>query len=95
MKYQTIEGIVHDLDTLTSEERRIFDDMYKYSLTAPTWISIMQPHIFHRHIVDIAQKALETKWQEHPLYRINLDLIGRIGVRTGNLDNQKNHIQIH
>lgn len=76
-------GKIYDLNTFAPDERRLFNDLYKYSQTAESWMSLVQPHIFHRDIIDRAQKALGPDWQEWPLYRINLDLMGRIGVRTG------------
>jgi len=85
VKYQTIEGILFDLDTLSEEERKLVDDMYRYSLTARSWTNIVQPHIFHGDVIQRSKKAAGANWQQYPLYQINMDLMGRIGVRTGEL----------
>lgn len=85
MKYQTIDGIIYDIGAFTPEEKELFNEMYKYSLTAPHWSSVMQPHIYHRAVIERAKATIGERWQEHPLYRINLDLMSRIGVRHGDL----------
>ncbi|MBI5797358.1 hypothetical protein HZA98_00455 [Candidatus Woesearchaeota archaeon] len=85
MKYQTIDGIIYDIEAFTSEEKKLFEGLYNYSLTAPHWSSVMQPHIYHRAVIETAMAAIGERWQEHPLYRINLDLMSRIGVRHGDL----------
>lgn len=84
MKYQTIEGKLFDLDTFTKEEKQLFDDLYAYAQHIGHWTSLMQPHIYHGDIVNRAKKSLGTKWQDYSLYKINMDLIARTGVRLGN-----------
>ena len=88
MKYQTIEGIVYDLETFTEEEQRLFDNLYAFSNRVEHWSTLIQPNLSFG-IIRLAKESLEDKWQEYPLYKIRLDLIGRVGVRLGQMKTDK------
>lgn len=83
MKYQTLDGIIYDIDTFSEEEKRLFHVMYNFSLTAKSCTWMAEPESYRREIIDRAQTTLKENWQEYPLYKISIDLLGRVSIRTG------------
>lgn len=87
MKYQTIEGILYDVEELSREERELFDLMYKDSLTMKHWTSILAR--WGRPVESLVTRTRGFYDTTHPLVRIELDLLARVGVRNEQLSSER------
>jgi len=87
MKYQTVDGEVYDLDDMLPAERQIFDWMYEESISSQSWPAFVDT--WNPSVISEVKKNPKYHWQSNPLYRIKMDLMGRIGVRTGEMSSGK------
>ena len=83
MLYRTGEREEFDLSPLPDVEWRLFYYMvYEYE-RARSWAAF-EMRTAHG-IIEAAKAALGKEWQSHPLYRIQKDLMGNVGVRQKEL----------
>ena len=81
--YRTHEGKEFDTSQFSSEEKTCFDWLLSQYNSVHHWMA------FHSRVAqgvcNLTQKLYGTKWTEHPLNRIELDLMANVGIREGQL----------
>ncbi|MBI4140034.1 hypothetical protein HY483_03670 [Candidatus Woesearchaeota archaeon] len=81
MQYQCIDGRRYDLSSLNNDDSQIFGRLLSSFESSRSWIEFQQST--SRDVIYHAKRVLGTKWVEHSLYKIQLDLVGRKGIMTG------------
>jgi len=87
MKYQTIDGILYDIEAFDKRARQIFDYMYQDAQKAQHWTTIMSRWALPIH--NYVCRIHEEYDVKHPLVQIKLDLIARTGVQLGQMSSNK------
>ncbi|MBI5066180.1 hypothetical protein HZA97_08145 [Candidatus Woesearchaeota archaeon] len=82
MIYKTNNGTDYDTSKLKKDELELFDWMKKEYKTCRSWIEFQQRTA--HGIIEFAKKS-QKDWQNHPLFVIQLDMVGKKGIETGEL----------
>ncbi len=80
-RYRTLEGVEYDLSTLSDEEKKSYGWLVKESEAASSFLEF-QNRTAHG-IIEAAKKKDGTSWSKNFLYQIQLDLLARISIRSG------------
>ena len=80
MLYKTREGSEYEISS--PEEKKMLNWLMDESEKAASWIDFQNQTA--NAVIEAAKKT-RTDWQNHPLYIIQLDLVAKAGVRTGEL----------
>lgn len=83
MSYKTMDGIVYDLSRFSPEEIRLYEWLQGEAQEASSWTGFCERT--SPGIIDAAKRAMGERWSEYPLFQIQSDLIGRVGIRLGEL----------
>ncbi|MBI4448813.1 hypothetical protein HY641_02180 [Candidatus Woesearchaeota archaeon] len=83
MKYVSLTGEVYDLGPLSQKEHKLIEWLRHEYDVARSWIAF---HDRTSHGIIAAARCLNPDhWQEHLLYKIQLDLTGNKGIELGEL----------
>jgi hypothetical protein len=82
-KYRSREGVDFDLSQFSEEDNKHLNWVLGEYETAKSWLSF-QNRTAHG-VIEYAKKQVGDDWQSHPLYKIQLDLIGNIGIQNNEL----------
>ncbi len=83
MQYITREGIKYEISS--PDEQKMLNWLMDKSKKAASWLNF--ENYTANAVIETAKKT-RTDWQNHPLYKIQLDLVARIGIRTGELSGE-------
>ncbi len=80
--YRTNNGTEYNVSKSNQKENELFDWMKEEYKTCRSWIEFQQRTA--HGIIEFAKKS-QKDWQNHPLFLIQLDLVGKKGIETGEL----------
>ena len=78
MLYQAMDGQRFDIGSLPEEQGRLFDWSLTEFVECVSWMEF-QERTGHG-IIEGAKKYARGGWKNHPLFQIQLDMVGRVGV---------------
>jgi len=84
MKYIDRLGKEYDIMHFNEKERELFDWMMEeYNNSELSWTQFQETT--SQRLTDELKKLGYEKWRDHPLYHIHFDLVGNVGIRSGEL----------
>ncbi len=83
MKYRTRERTEYDIECFNDKEKQVLDWLLREYESARSWVSFESRT--GNGIVSELKRISNDKWQEHPLYKIQKDLVENAGVRNKEL----------
>ncbi|MDP3918801.1 MAG: hypothetical protein Q8Q35_02770 [Nanoarchaeota archaeon] len=76
MKYQMSSGEMYDLGWLSEKEREYFNIMFEGAKNGDSWTGFQNSYA--PGVIRIAKEIDGDDWGENPLYKIQLDFVGRL-----------------
>ena len=83
MFYRTSMGEEFDISDFSDEEKRQFNWLIDEYQSAKSWVSFQQ--YTANKIIEAAKVKYGENWINSPLYKIQLDLVGNVGIRQSEL----------
>ncbi len=83
--YRELNGTRHGLFQITAEEQELLLWLLsEYNANiGRSWMRFQQRTAYA--VIETAKKKLGDKWLEHPLYKIQLDMVTRVRIASGEL----------